>query len=168
MGVEVLLSLGSNVDREHHIRAGLDALQARYGALDVSPVYESSAVGFNGPDFYNLVVAIRTADPLDLVNKCLKQIEDDWGRERNQPTCLNRTLDIDVLTYGSAHGVVSGINLPRSEVYRNAFVLKPLADLRPRMRVPGDTASWADLWAQFSAPDQRLQKVELPWQPRSL
>ena len=55
----VYLSLGSNIDREHHIKAALDALSDYFGALEVSKVYESVAVGFDGDSFYNLVVGIN-------------------------------------------------------------------------------------------------------------
>ena len=54
----VYLSLGSNIDRDHYIRTALDILQRRFGDLVVSPVYESESVGFEGDNFYNLVVGI--------------------------------------------------------------------------------------------------------------
>ena len=55
----VYLSLGSNLDRESHIKAALDALAREFGLLTLSPVYESESVGFDGDAFYNLVVAIE-------------------------------------------------------------------------------------------------------------
>ena len=54
----VLLSLGSNIDRYTHLSAALDALQQAYGELQISPVYESEAVGFDGDHFLNLVVGL--------------------------------------------------------------------------------------------------------------
>ena len=56
----VYLSLGSNIDREHHIGAALDALADRFGALEISTVFESVAVGFEGDSFYNLVAVSYT------------------------------------------------------------------------------------------------------------
>jgi 2-amino-4-hydroxy-6-hydroxymethyldihydropteridine diphosphokinase len=56
----VYLSFGSNIDREHNIRSGLDALAQHFPGLVLSPVYESAAVGFDGEPFLNLVVAIDT------------------------------------------------------------------------------------------------------------
>lgn len=168
MAVEVLLSLGSNIDREFHLCAALDALTEAYGDIAMSPVYESSAVGFDGDAFFNMVVAIKTDEPLDAVNQRLKYIEDVCGRDRSQPKYSSRSLDIDVLTYGDAHGVVSGIELPRDEVYRHAFVLKPLADLRPEMVAPGDRHTWDSLWQDFSAPDQALKQINLQWRQRKI
>ena len=52
----VWVSVGSNIDREHNIRAALIDLHAAFGDLTVSPLYETEAVGFEGSAFYNLVV----------------------------------------------------------------------------------------------------------------
>ena len=52
----VYVSIGSNIAREENIPAGLRALHERFGALSVSTLYECPAVGFEGEDFYNLVV----------------------------------------------------------------------------------------------------------------
>ncbi|MET0937426.1 MAG: 2-amino-4-hydroxy-6-hydroxymethyldihydropteridine diphosphokinase, partial [Luteibacter sp.] len=51
------LSLGSNIDAARWLRSAVSELRVRFGALDVSPVYRSAAVGFDGPDFLNLAVA---------------------------------------------------------------------------------------------------------------
>ncbi len=161
MTQEVLLSLGSNIDRDFHLTAALDALRDLFGDIDLSPVYESKAVGFEGDAFYNLVVAVRTALPLSELNDCLKRIEDDCGRDRSQPRFSSRTLDIDVLTYGSLYGVHEGVSLPRDEVWKHAFVLKPLADLRPDEAVPGHAMTWQELWNDFDAGGQLLMPVQL-------
>lgn len=159
---EVLLSLGSNVDREYHLKAALDALGEAYGPLDVSPVYESAAVGFAGDAFFNLAVALQTDESLSDLNVHLKQIEDACGRDRSQPKFSDRTLDIDVLTYGDLAGEVEGIKLPRYEVYKNAYVLKPLADLRPNQPVPGNPEqTWQRLWLAFPHDKQPLTEVSL-------
>ncbi|MFY0664940.1 MAG: 2-amino-4-hydroxy-6-hydroxymethyldihydropteridine diphosphokinase [Natronospirillum sp.] len=163
-GTEVLLSLGSNVDREYHLSTALTALADAYGAMDVSPVYESAAVGFDGEAFFNLVVAIWTTESLPALNLHLKQIEDDCGRDRSQPKFSDRTLDIDVLTFGTLNGMVEGIRLPRYEVYKNAYVLKPLADIRPNQPVPGDVEhTWSTLWALFPHEKQPLRVVDIGW-----
>ena len=61
------LSLGSNIEPEKHLRAALDELRARFGDIVISPVYRCKAVGFDGPDFLNLAVAIDTdLDPAAL------------------------------------------------------------------------------------------------------
>lgn len=158
---EVLLSLGSNIDRRYHLNAALERLRQEFGAVALSPVYESSAVGFEGAAFYNLVAAAHTDLSLTALNQCLKRIEDDCGRDRSQPKYSSRTLDIDVLTYGEHAGFLEGVRLPRDEVFRHAFVLRPLADLRPDQRIPGEQRTWSELWAGFDPGEQRLSPVTL-------
>ncbi|NIQ93427.1 MAG: 2-amino-4-hydroxy-6-hydroxymethyldihydropteridine diphosphokinase, partial [Desulfuromonadales bacterium] len=53
--VQIYLGLGSNIDPEENLRLGIRELRQRYGGLTLSAVYESAAVGFEGPDFLNLV-----------------------------------------------------------------------------------------------------------------
>ena len=50
---KVYLSIGSNVNRSENIRSCIDSLAAIFGQLSLSPVYESTAVGFEGDNFYN-------------------------------------------------------------------------------------------------------------------
>ncbi|TGG92495.1 2-amino-4-hydroxy-6-hydroxymethyldihydropteridine diphosphokinase [Natronospirillum operosum] len=159
--VEVLLGLGSNIRRDYHLQAGLAALRAEFGTVECSPFYESAAVGFAGSPFYNGVAAIRTELSVDELNRWLKALEDGFGRDRSQPKFSSRNLDVDILTCGDLHGWIEGVQLPRSEVFRHAFVLKPLADLRPQGQVPGEQRTWGELWAQIGDSLQPLHPVEL-------
>jgi 2-amino-4-hydroxy-6-hydroxymethyldihydropteridine diphosphokinase len=157
--VQLALSLGSNINRYRHIRAGIDALRQHFGAVICSPVYENAAVGFAGSAFLNMIVLVQSASSLAEINRVLKQIEDDNGRDRNSPKFSARTLDIDVVTYADAAGVIEGITLPRPELFKNAFVLLPLADLLPHQRVPGLQQSYSELWASQGARGQQLTQV---------
>jgi len=65
----IYLSLGSNIERYRRITAALDALTESFGELQLSSVYESVSVGFEGDSFFNLVVGIQS--PL-MVGRCLK------------------------------------------------------------------------------------------------
>ena len=96
----IYISLGSNIEREHHIRAGLDALHAEFGELQVSRVFESEAVGFNGRPFYNLVVGADTNLPLATLCQRLRAMEFAHGREPDAKKFAPRTLDLDLLLYG--------------------------------------------------------------------
>src|SRR5690625_7312225 len=106
----VYLSLGSNIDRYHHIQAGLNALADRFGPMTVSTVFESEAVGFNGDNFLNLVVGIVTGLSVAQLSECLKRIEAEQGRERSAPKFSARTLDIDSLAYDHCLGVTAGLS----------------------------------------------------------
>ncbi|WP_185235517.1 2-amino-4-hydroxy-6-hydroxymethyldihydropteridine diphosphokinase [Teredinibacter franksiae] len=156
--VEVLLGLGSNIDREKNLRSALVALRKLFGVVDVSPVYESNAVGFHGDNFYNLVVAISTDLAVGKLSLLLKEIEDNNGRERLAPKFSARTLDIDILTHGTQLGVIDGVELPRDEILKHSFVLLPMADLRPDSYYPGSTHTYQSLWEGF---DDNLRSL---WQ----
>ncbi|GMG85740.1 2-amino-4-hydroxy-6-hydroxymethyldihydropteridine diphosphokinase [Biformimicrobium ophioploci] len=162
---QVYLSLGSNIEREQHICAALDALAQAFGALQVSSVYESEAVGFEGENFYNLVVGIHTGLSVTELSAVLKQIEDDNGRCRNGPKFSARTLDIDILTYDDLVGEHGGVQLPRDEITRNAFVLWPLAEIAPDARHPQTGERYASLWDAYDKSKQKLWAVEFSWSP---
>lgn len=158
----VYLSLGSNIDRERHIQSALDALRDSFGELTVSPVYESEAVGFEGDHFYNLVVGVNTDLPVGALQRLIKTIEDDNGRERSGPKFSARTLDIDILTYDNCIGEFDGVSLPRDEIVKNAFVLLPLADVAGEERHPQLNCTYSELWAGYDKNKQALWQVLLP------
>lgn len=160
----IYLSLGSNIDREYHICAALDALATQFGALEVSTVYESIAVGFEGDSFYNLVVGINSQLSVGEITKILKHIEDCNGRDRSAPKFGPRSLDIDILTVDSLVGEIDGINLPRGEVLKNAFVLQPLAELAGDMPHPVTKITMAEHWLAFDKASQKLWPVKFDWQ----
>ncbi|TVQ72173.1 MAG: 2-amino-4-hydroxy-6-hydroxymethyldihydropteridine diphosphokinase [Oceanospirillales bacterium] len=164
---EVLLSLGSNLDRERYILAALDALADHFGELQLSSVYESESVGFNGSPFFNMVVGIHTDMTVADLTVLLKQIEDDNGRRRNCPKFSSRTLDIDILTYDDIVGEVDGVMLPRDEVDKNAFVLWPLAELKPSSLHPLLGRCYAELWQEYDQ-DQKLWPVDFFWRDQQI
>lgn len=161
---QVLLGLGSNIDRYHYLTSGLDALADRFGELSVSSVYESDAVGFRGDPFFNLVVSITTDMLLSELAMSLKQIELQNDRPAVSEKWSSRTLDIDILTYGDCVGVFEGITLPRDEVDKFAFVLKPLSELCPDQLHPSRKQTYAALWKQYNLPQANtLKKVDFIW-----
>jgi len=156
---QVYLSLGSNIERESYIRAALDALEAHFGKVSVSSVYESEAVGFEGSHFYNLVVGLQTDLPVGVLNAQIKQIEDANGRRRDEPRFSARTLDIDILTYDDLCGEIEGVQLPRDEIVKNAFVLWPLAEVAGEALHPVLKQPYAELWKQYDKASQKLWVV---------
>lgn len=160
--VPVYISIGSNIDREHNIAQALDALAAEFGALDISSVYESEAVGFDGEPFLNLVVAIRSDRPIAELSSLFKAIEAANGRRRHAPKFSPRTLDLDILTCGDRSGVIDGVELPRAEILKNAFVLLPLAEIAPDQKHPVVGQSYRQLWQQYQS-DQKLWVVPFSW-----
>lgn len=142
-----LLSLGSNEQPEHYLRAAVHELRARFGAVVVSPVYRTPAVGFEGPDFLNCAAAIRSDLEPQALNDWLHALEDRHGRRRDVPRFSSRTLDVDIVYFDDR--VMRGdgnLQLPRPEL-KHAFVLKPLADIAPDFVDPVHGRSLAALWA---------------------
>ncbi|RYZ93038.1 MAG: 2-amino-4-hydroxy-6-hydroxymethyldihydropteridine diphosphokinase [Moraxellaceae bacterium] len=157
---QVFLGIGSNLNREKNIRAGLAALQSLFGYLIFSKVYESEPVGFKGSNFYNMVVSVHTDLSITSLSEALKKIEDDHGRVRTGPKYSPRTLDIDILTYGDFVGTDSGIDIPRAEITENAFVLLPLSEIAPQQLHPQLKQTYAELWANYDHKSQSLWPID--------
>ncbi len=162
---QVFLGLGSNIERETHLCAGLDALAELLGPLQCSPVFESLPVGIKSGQFFNLVVSAYTDLPLAELDRRLKCIEADNGRYA--PNRKGLPLDIDVLLYGQQVGNFDGLILPREEILKNAFVLWPLALHVPLMLHPAAQRSFADLW-QAAQIAQQLWPVPFEWRTQQL
>ena len=97
--------------------------------MELSPTYESSSMGFDGPNFYNLVATFRTNHDVVELKRILNAIERDNGRSLGEVKFGSRTLDIDILYYDELVDVQK--NIPRSEIVKFDFVLRPLHDLCP-------------------------------------
>ncbi|MFG6176636.1 2-amino-4-hydroxy-6-hydroxymethyldihydropteridine diphosphokinase [Halomonas sp. THAF12] len=165
----VTVSIGSNIEREHHVRACLDALADTFDALRLSRVYESEPVGFeDGRNFYNLVATFDSDWSVGELAAWCKRLEFANGRRPDSPKFSPRTLDVDLLTVGDLCGEHDRIALPRAEIRHHAFVLKPLAELLPDARHPQDDIRYTELWAAFDADDQALWPVEFVWREHHL
>ena len=157
--VWVYISLGSNIERESNTRAGVRALYEQYGELILSSVYESEAVGFEGDSFYNMVIALKTDETVEQVAQRLRQIEEDYGRDRSGPKFSSRTLDLDLLLYGEMVLDEPGLQIPRDEILHRAFVLWPLAEVAPDLKHPVVGKSYAQLWFEFDKSQEQLKPI---------
>lgn len=154
------LSMGSNVEPEHNLRAAVDALQARFGEVQLSPVYRTPAVGFRGPDFLNAIAVIDSDMHPFALNDWLHALELAHGRDRRDANYSNRPLDIDIIYFGEL--VLDGpgdFQLPRPELH-HAFVLKPLADVAPDFVDPIRGMTLARLWAAHPEHDRPPEQVD--------
>ena len=145
----VYLSLGSNLgDRWDYLRRALAALEAAGVTIGrLSAVYETEPVGVRAqPWFLNVVVEAQTKMfPLQLLD-CLQGIEIRLGRRRQRDQGP-RTIDIDLLLYGTFRIDAPRLTVPHPRLEERRFVLQPLSDLAPDLRHPVSHATMKDLLA---------------------
>lgn len=146
---KAFLSIGSNIDPERHIPAALKDLAELFGPLELSSIYESEAVGFEGPLFQNLVASFDSELGAETIAEHLRAIEERHGRTRESQKFSSRTLDIDLILWGNAILTQGRLQIPRPETLRYAFVLEPLAELAPNLKHPGTEKNYEALWSEF-------------------
>jgi 2-amino-4-hydroxy-6-hydroxymethyldihydropteridine diphosphokinase len=121
-----------------------------------SPMYRSTPIDSSGPDYINAVLCVSTRlAPLELLAHLLA-IERAHGRERpyrNAP----RSLDLDLLLYGDRMIDLPQLSVPHPRMQERGFVLKPLADIAPKLVVPGHGAL-VSMLARVS--DQDVTRLE--------
>ena len=157
----VYVSVGSNVEPEANVRRAMVLLEERFGPVIASPIYESPPVGFEGDNFLNLVVAFDSEEGADGVHDALRHMEEQAGRRRDGPKFTDRRLDLDLLLYGDEVRHGGDLELPRDEILKYAFMLRPLADIAPDLRHPELGRTYGELWAAFHDPEQDLWPVTL-------
>lgn len=158
---QVYVSIGSNQQPGPHIRQALALLEGNFGMLQASPVYESRAVGFDGDNFLNLVIGFKTDLSLQELEQLLDDIERQCGRVRHQRRFSPRTMDLDLLLYGDLIRHDTSWDIPRGEIYKYAFVAKPLADLAPRTVHPETGQTFREVWEDGEFEGQELWKVDI-------
>lgn len=144
------IGLGSNLGQPvAALQAALAALAQvpQCTLLAQSPLYGSAPIDSGGPDYVNAVAQVSTTLCAPALLQALQQIENAAGRERpyrNAP----RTLDLDLLLYGSAAIQSPALTVPHPRMLERAFVLRPLADLAPELLSPDVLAAVAGqgLW----------------------
>ena len=156
----VYVALGSNVEPERHITMAVQAMRGRFGALTLSPIYRNRAIGFGGEDFLNAVAGFDSTLGVAELKAALDQIERDCGRQRGAARFAPRTLDLDLLLYG--YKVDAAAKLPRSEILKYDFMLKPLADVAADLRHPVTGHTYAEHWADFKGEGGALTSIDLP------
>lgn len=135
--VEACIGLGANLgDAAQALRDALAALDAHPGmrVLKSSGFYRTAPVDAGGPDFINAVALVATTLSAPDLLTALQAIEHGAGRlrpYRNAP----RTLDLDLLTYGTARIDSPALTVPHPRMMDRAFVLVPLDEVLPA-RVP--------------------------------
>ena len=163
---EAYLGLGSNLgDRVTNLQRGVTLLAERVGELEVSSVYRTVPVGFSSqPEYLNAACRVRTRfSPFELMH-AIQTIETDLGRIR---TVTNgpRTLDVDILLFGSS--VLRGppVTAPHPRLGERAFALEPLAELAPLLRHPTLGLTISELLKRLRPGPRRVVLHSRRWGP---
>lgn len=139
MTVAAFVGLGSNQrDPLRQITMAIEELgEISADEVQVSPLYGSTAIGpGEQPDYVNAVARLTTDLPADELLSAMHAIEQAHQRVREQRWAA-RTLDLDLLVYGDATIDRPGLRVPHPRLAERAFVLYPLYDLAPQLRIPG-------------------------------
>ncbi|SHI14962.1 2-amino-4-hydroxy-6-hydroxymethyldihydropteridine diphosphokinase [Pollutimonas bauzanensis] len=131
------IGLGANLgDAAATLRQAVAELSQTPGIaqLELSPLYRSAPVDSSGPDYINAVAALQTPMTARDLLHALQRVEQRHGRlrpYRNAP----RTLDLDLLLYGTQEIQEPDLIVPHPRMHERAFVLRPLADLAPGLHL---------------------------------
>lgn len=141
--VTVYVGLGSNLaDPMSQVLTAYHAMGdiGRTVAVRLSPLYSSKAVGPAGqPDYVNAAAELHTTlSPIELLD-ALQDIEARQQRVRNE-RWGPRTIDLDILLYDDKAIYTPRLTVPHAYLYQRNFVLAPLLDLAPGLRLPNGTA----------------------------
>lgn len=157
------IALGSNLQfPAHQILKAFDELDAipRTQVIKKSSLYSTTPVGYEDqPDFINAVVELETKlDPEKLLTYLLA-IENLHGRRRPFPNAP-RQLDLDLLLYDNLQMQTADLVIPHPRMHTRGFVLLPLAEIAPDMKIPGSALATQNI-AELAAtlPDQGVTKV---------
>ena len=164
----VYIALGSNLgDRLTHLQFGVNQLgyHPQIDVVALSPIYESEAHTFTPdeeqPHYLNAVIQIQTTLlPLSLLEVC-KSIEKAGGRkpDRWEWPWQARTLDLDLVLYGSLRMATPRLTIPHAHMTKRRFVLQPLADMAPDFIVPLENPVRVDTLLQACTDTKSLERV---------
>lgn len=134
----VFVALGSNIEPERHLKDAVRLLGERCRLLSVSPVYQTRPVGtVDQPDFYNAAAEIETdLSAAALKTQVLAEIEQALGRVRTSNKNAPRTIDLDIVLFGSEMLDLGRRHIPDPDLLTYPHVAVPVADLAPQFVHP--------------------------------
>ena len=157
----VFVAAGSNVEPLVNLRLALRELKRHYPAMRISAAYRNKAVGFEGDDFVNLVVGFETDDHVQQVIAHLHEAEVVCGRPRDAPKWAPRTMDLDLLIFGDMQCLEPGLKLPRPDLLKRPYMLRPMTELAPNFRHPTANKTMREIWQAFDSAGHIMEPVAL-------
>lgn len=167
--VAVVLGLGGNEgDVRHTLRGAIADLRNVEGLdiTEVSPLARTVAVVAEGapsqPDYLNAVVVAETTLSAHELLESVNRIEESHGRVREE-RWGQRTLDIDIITYGNVVAGDDHLTIPHPRAAQRAFVLLPWAHISPAAVIPGEGGGEVSQLAQTAGDRQGVRWMALDW-----
>lgn len=136
---QAYLALGSNLGNKfEHLQEAVNIIFHEVGTVQkISSVYQSAAMGFEGNDFLNCVIAINTTLSPGKLLSSLLSIEKRMGRERDpKKGVTSRPIDIDILFIDSLVKDSRDLVIPHAELQNRRFVLQPMAEINAHFEHP--------------------------------
>lgn len=168
--MEIGLSLGSNLD---HRLDNLREAVRRIGLLPgthvtaKAPIYETEPVDvkpeYRPLEYLNTVIIIESTMELSALSDAVHQIESDMGRVRTEDRNAPRPIDIDILYAGNIRRADGILDLPHPKWAHRRFVLQPLADVRPFLRLPGEPRPVSEVLKTLPPAGVKLFRAEHQW-----
>ncbi len=138
---KILLSLGANIGPvERNFSIAVDKLRKEgLKSIALSSLYRTKALGCapGTPDFINAAVSGLWADPVEALHRTCRRIEVEAGRPAEHPKWSSRTLDIDIVFFGSLVISSPELDIPHKDALKRLFVLVPASEIEPDIIVPG-------------------------------
>lgn len=157
----VYVAAGSNVEPEKNLARACEEIAKSWSDARFSRAFRNKAVGFDGPDFLNMVVAFHTKESVDVVIARLREIETICGRPRNAPKWASRSMDLDILLFGARIEKTADYTLPRPDLLKRPYMLGPMAELAPGVTHPTEHKTIGELWAAFDRAGHEMLPVSI-------
>jgi 2-amino-4-hydroxy-6-hydroxymethyldihydropteridine diphosphokinase len=162
---DIYVGAGSNIDPVENLRSACREIEAVFGDLELSSVYQTTPVGMQGDDFLNMVIRFSTNLSVDDVAASIEKIQVLAGRAPGGAKFVSRTLDLDMLLYGDQVIDSPTVTVPRGDVIQYGFVLQPMLELAPDLMHPLTGLTIAEHWAQFEGRGEGVRQLCGLYQP---
>lgn len=160
------VALGSNIGaRIENLRAARKAifdLPTVKAPILSSAIYQTEPIGCEpeAGKFLNAVVEFDYEDDAARLLEQLIEIEEALGRKRDHPRNVSRLIDVDLLYCGEQRSNDERLQLPHPRLHLREFVLRPLADIRPDLLLPGQKKSIRELLAEVEQSGELIRFAE--------
>jgi 2-amino-4-hydroxy-6-hydroxymethyldihydropteridine diphosphokinase len=157
-------NMGDRLENVRRARQALETLAKVRPPLRASAIYETEPVGCEegAARFLNAVIEFEYAGTAHELLRELQEIERQLGRPAAHARNISRTIDLDILYFGSERIAAPDLQVPHARMSTRRFVLVPLAELRPELIVPGQGETVATLLARLPS-GPAVVRLEIEW-----